>query len=77
MITPLNKAVRIIEGAGQASREFHRWLQLIERALQGPFIGWKAQGAVTIEDGQYGLHADELTVENLTIKGSGVLVIHG
>jgi hypothetical protein len=78
MIQPLDTNLRITTETGAASYLFHRWLQLIQQALHGPFIGRMATGSKVIADGEYGLHAEEIIlngVEEIVIEGDGVLVI--
>lgn len=77
---PLNAALRIVEGAGVISRDFHRWLSLFQKALRGPLVGDQASGTFAIQDEQFGIHAKRLMLigsERATIYGSGRLVICG
>jgi hypothetical protein len=78
MIPPLHPALRIADDGGAIGRNFHRWLQLLQQALHGPFVGRIATGTKVIADGEYGLHAEELVLngtEETTIDGDGVLVV--
>jgi hypothetical protein len=82
VITNINPGLQITDPskpspAGIITRPFHTWLQSIQRALRGPFVGRMATGTKVIADGEYGLHAEELILngaEEITIEGDGVLV---
>lgn len=78
MIPPLNPGLVITSTASRITRDFHRWLQLIEKALHGPFVGVMASGSFTVLDGEYAIHADELILlgsEEATLYGDSVLVV--
>lgn len=80
MIPPLNAALQVVNRVGAMNRDLHRWLQIIERALKGPFIGQQSQETFVIRDGEYGIHVKRLTLdgkERATIEGSSRLVICG
>lgn len=78
MISPLQPRLRIVDAAGVIVSEFHRWLQLLERALRGPFIGQVATGSFVVLDGQSALQGEELLLsgtEEASLEGDAVLVI--
>jgi hypothetical protein len=80
MIPLLNSALSVASGDGRISRDFHRWLDLVRRALHGPFVGQQATGSVVIRDGEGAVQVKRLLLqsnERLTIEGSGRLVICG
>ena len=78
MIPPIHPALRITDAAGAIGRDFHRWLQLIARALRGPFAGLFAPGPVAVTANEYAIHAEELVAngtDEAAIEGDGVLVV--
>lgn len=80
MIPPLDQLLQIASPGGHVGPAFHRWLQEVERALRGPFIGQQRPRSFTIFDGEYGVHGKRLeldTGDRATILGSGRLVICG
>ena len=78
MMPPISYVAPVTASGGAIHPEMHRWLQLIQRALHGPFIGQKATGSFTVKDGEYAIHADELILhgsETVTLEGNATLVV--
>ncbi len=75
---PLSYQQPVAGAGGAISSELHRWLQLIARALHGPFIGQAVTGVFVVADGQYAIQAEEVVLsgtEEPTLEGDAVLVI--
>lgn len=79
MIEILNGALRVSDNGGVISREFHRWLGIVARAISSTYVADKAPGlSYVVGDGQFAIHGEELVLhgtEELTIEGDGVLVV--
>lgn len=86
MISPLQPSLRIAESgspqipgsAGVITRDFHRWLQLIERHLRGPLRGLFAPGQVVIGTDEYAIAGDEYLTDGnneVALEGDSVLVV--
>lgn len=78
MIPILQHSLRIAMASGTIEAEFHRWLQAVQRALRGPFIGLFAPGSFVVTTDEYAILAEELVLhdtDEATLQGDAVLVV--